>query len=115
MDYTPDKWVVIRVTDKATGKTHYRVFATWYGGYTGSDCWKMNSGIVSVVKRDDGCLEFFGESGSVYFCHENCWGMSGYGVGVLDYVIKQNTNAEVVMMPEETDLLTLPYKRSCAQ
>jgi hypothetical protein len=108
MDYTPDKWVVIKIVANETGNTHYRVFATWYGGYTGSDSWKMNSGITRVIKRDDGCFEFFGESGSVYFCHENCWGMSGYGSNVLtSYQSHEGTT--ITMLPEETDLTAIEY------
>jgi hypothetical protein len=115
MDYTPDKWVIIKITNKATEDVHYRVFATWYGGYTGSDSWKMNSGIVSAIKREDGCFEFFGESGSVYFCHENCWGTSGYGHGVLEYYMKNTEQAEIEVLPEDTDILSIKYKWSCTK
>lgn len=109
MSYNPDRWVVIKITDKATEEFHYRVFATWYGGYCGSDSWKMNSGIVSLVKRDS-FYEFTGESGSVYSCHENCWGTSVYGHSVLEYYINNTEQAVIEVLPEDTDLLSIKYQ-----
>lgn len=114
MDYRPDKWVVIKITNKETAEVHYRVFATWYGGYCGSDSWKMNSGIVSVVKRG-GFFEFSGESGSVYFCHENCWGTSGYGQSILDYYTNNTEQAMIEVLPEDIDLLSIKYQWSCTK
>lgn len=83
-EYVPDRWVVITITNKETGKSHQRVFAGWYGGYTGGDSWQMNSGITKV--RDTGShYEFDGQSGSVYKCHKESYGMSGYMSGVLQW------------------------------
>lgn len=110
MDYAPDKWVVIKIVATENGDTHYRVFATWYGGYTGSDSWKMNSGITRVEKTDDG-YALFGESGSVYLCHQNCWGLSGYGSSVLKS-FETNTDVTISMLPQETDLTTVEYVTS---
>ena len=43
-DYSPDRWVVVKIV---TAKERlYKVFASWSGGYGGSDSWKMNSGIT---------------------------------------------------------------------
>ena len=58
--YTPDKWLLIKVNGE---NPHYRVFASWYGGYLGSDSWRMNSGITKVTENNDSYL-FEGESGS---------------------------------------------------
>jgi len=69
----------------------------------------MNSGIVRAVKRDK-CYEFFGESGSVYYCHENCWGTSGYGQGVLEYYMKNTEQAMIEVLPEDTDYFVLNCK-----
>jgi hypothetical protein len=48
--HNPDKWVIIKITGK---DPHYRVFCSWYGGYGGSDSWRMNSGITKLIEEDD--------------------------------------------------------------
>jgi hypothetical protein len=85
-DYTPDRWMVLRIqTDK---EILYKVFASWSGGYTGSDSWKMNSGIVRATFVDP-YWEFDGSSGSVYRCHKDAYGTNGYGGAVLSNLTGQ--------------------------
>jgi hypothetical protein len=71
--YTPDKWVIMK-TDVG-GTLHYRVLASWYGGYLGSDSWKMSSGIVSIIETEEE-YGFSNESGSLYRCFKNSLGTS---------------------------------------
>lgn len=74
---SPDRWVIVQF-DNCVKK----VFATWYGGLTGSSCWNLNSGVKSIEKKD----KFYyitGYSGSVYKCHEEAYGLSVYGAGIL--------------------------------
>ena len=78
-EYSPDKFVVVEF--KTPTETILKVIGSWYGGYTGSDSWRMNSGIESVSKV--GKVYYFnGYSGSVYECHEDAYGMSLYTSGV---------------------------------
>lgn len=111
--YAPDKWLVIKLNYE-TG-SHYRVFGSWYGGWAGSDSWRMNSGIVSVT-QDDHCYYFKGTSGSVYSCYKNCYGASGYGTSVLENMIDQQrklgTNIDI--LADSTDFLNLDYKDTYA-
>lgn len=73
--YHPDRWVVIEVT---SGDLVYRkVFSGNYGGYLGSDTWKLSSAIESV-KEDENGYEFLCQSGSTYKCHKQAFGMSAY-------------------------------------
>jgi hypothetical protein len=73
-EYTPDRWVILELSDKDT--TVQKVFAGWYGGYLGSDSWKISSGIVE--EKDDGeYYEFLNHSGSIYRCHKKSQGMTG--------------------------------------
>ncbi len=73
--YTPDAWVIVKVTNK--DEVFYRVFAGWYGGYAGTDSWKLNSGITRV--EDEGnYYKFFGETGSCYNCGKSAERMTGY-------------------------------------
>jgi hypothetical protein len=104
---TPDKWVVIKITNQSN-ETHYRVFACWYGGYIGSDSWQMNSGITKVNLVNN-FYEFIGSSGSVYRCHINSYGTSGYGQSVLNNFINKSEELTIEVMPEDTDYITLEY------
>jgi hypothetical protein len=107
-DCTPDRWIVVKIT---TPKERlYKVFATWSGGYGGSDAWQMNSGITQAILVDDS-WEFKGYSGSVYSCHKNAYGTNGYGgrvlQGFIDKMPAQTGTMEV--MPESTDWAALDY------
>lgn len=73
--YTPDRWVVIEIT--APELSIKKVLASWYGGYLGSDSWKISSGIIETKEFDDR-YEFINHSGSIYVCYKNSYGMSGY-------------------------------------
>ena len=108
MDYQPDRWVVVKIT---TPKEHlYKVFACWSGGYTGSDSWKMNSGITRATLVDNR-WEFDGYSGSVYSCHKEAYGTNGYGGNVLQNFIDQmpSQGATMEIMAGDTDWATLDY------
>ena len=39
-DYTPDKWIVVKIEGGEFPLT-YKVFACWYGGYLNGDSWKI--------------------------------------------------------------------------
>ena len=67
-EYTPDRWCVIRIPDPK--ETVYKVFASWSGSYTGSDSWKLNSGITQAVLVN-GAWEFEGSSGSGVECPQS--------------------------------------------
>ena len=96
-EYTPDLWCVVEVT--SDNATFCKIFACWYGGFTGSDSWKLSSGIESV--KDVGeYLEFPQSSGSVYVCHKNSYGMSGYGSAVFAQ-LQQQLPGLLRMMSEE--------------
>ena len=73
--YTPEKWQIIQISDDNI--TVQKVFAGWYGGYLGSDSWKLSSGIVDCVEFDDR-YEFTNHSGSLYICYKQSQGTTGY-------------------------------------
>jgi hypothetical protein len=107
-EYSPDRWVIIKIT---TAKEHlYKVFACWSGGYTGSDSWKMNSGITHATLVDNH-WEFSGYSGSVYSCHKDSYGTNGYGGNVLQRFIDAapEQDARIEIMPEDTNWAQVPY------
>ena len=107
--YNPNRWLVISITHEA--KTHYRVFATWSGGYLHGDSWKLNSGITKTT-LEDGVYHFEGSSGSVYQCREKSYGSNGYGWSVLNNLIKDAAeNGTLIQIKEEdTNWLELSYE-----
>jgi len=109
-DYNPDKWLVVKITGKDTPPI-YKVFACWYGGYLGSDSWKLNSGITAVTKKDD-YFFFDGFSGSVYSCRKGSYGTNLYGQGVLNNLIDkvERAGGTVKILSEETNWLEIKYE-----
>jgi hypothetical protein len=109
-EYTPDKWVVVKITGNEY-PTYYKVFACWYGGYAGSDSWKLNSGITRVYEEGH-CFMFDGSSGSTYACHKAQYGYNMYGGGVLNSMIEKSAKHDVTIeiMPEDTNWLEINYE-----
>ena len=107
-DYQPDRWVIVKIVTAT--ECLYKVFASWSGGYGGSDSWKMNSGITQARLVDDR-WEFSGYSGSVYSCHREGYGTNGYGGNVLQNFIDQmpGQGARMEIMPGDTDWASVPY------
>jgi len=109
-EYTPDKWLIVKITDTNKSESHYRIFACWYGGYLGSDSWKMNSGITKVTETGDYYF-FEGSSGSVYNCRKSCYGANGYGSGVLSGLIEKGAEQGILIavLDEDVNVMELDY------
>jgi hypothetical protein len=107
-DYAPDRWTVLRI--HTTIQVIYKVFASWSGGYTGSDSWKLNSGIVRATLVEDR-WEFDGSSGSVYSCHKDSYGTNGYGGHVLNGLLEKakKQGIEIDVLSKDTDWAALNY------
>jgi len=69
-EYTPDRWVVLEFDSVEYGK-YRKVLASWYGGFAGSDNWKLSSSIDNIVIAEDEFYSFYNSSGSVYYCHKS--------------------------------------------
>ena len=109
-DYQPDKWVVVKISSDKSPPIH-KVFACWYGGYAGSDSWKLNSGITRAYE-DGNCFMFDGSSGSTYICHKATYGTNGYGGGVLQTMIANasKNGITIEILHEETNWLEINYE-----
>jgi hypothetical protein len=86
-NYYPDKWVLVEIDSTKHGKIT-KVLASWYGGYMNGDSWKLSSGVNKITKTDSG-YEFLNDSGSVYFCHKEGYGMSGYTHSIYANFVEQ--------------------------
>jgi hypothetical protein len=105
MNYTPDKWVVIRM--ETNEQAIYKVFATNYGAYTTGDSWRLNSGI-SKVEDLGGYYNFHGYSGSVYSCPKNNYGTSSYTGSILAECIDcMEPKATIQILPPDYDFTLL--------
>lgn len=104
-EYNPDCWVIIKLSgiDVQDGPL-YKVLAGWYGGYTGGDSWKINSGITKITTVGD-VYEVEGYSGSTYMCHKNVERMSGYTASILKDFVNQIGEKDVVI--EVVDIETI--------
>jgi hypothetical protein len=109
-EYRPDKWLVVKISGKEY-PTIYKVFACWYGGYAGSDSWKLNSGITKVTLEGN-VFAFEGSSGSVYECHKDVYGANSYGYGVLENMVNKalEHGVRIEVLPEKTDWFKLQYE-----
>ena len=86
-DYTPDRWVIVRITSHKH-PTIDKIVGSWYGGYAGSDEWRMSSGICKVISQDDH-YEVHNYSGSVYMLFKGAEGTSAYTGSVLNNMATQ--------------------------
>ena len=108
--YNPDKWLVVKITGNDLPPVH-KVFACWYGGYAGSDSWKLNSGITKATLEGN-VFSFEGSSGSVYECHKDIYGTNMYGGSVLENMIAtaKDNGISIEILPEDTNWLEIVYE-----
>ena len=95
-EFTPDKWVVIEINHGE--EKIERILSSWYGGWAGSDSWRLSSGITEVEELEDSYI-IKNHSGSVYTCFKGRYGMSAYTMGVLEGFKKE----AVITMVEKYD------------
>tara|TARA_R110000868_G_scaffold46963_10_gene154572 strand:- start:860 stop:1195 length:336 start_codon:yes stop_codon:yes gene_type:complete len=109
MSNYPDKWVVFKITNKYS-MSIYKVFASWYGGFAGSDSWKLNSGITKVSLNDN-VYSFEGYSGSVYECHKRDYGTNLASQTALNNMIEmgEKHGVTIEVLPENTNWLEINY------
>jgi hypothetical protein len=86
-DYTPDRWVIVEINSAEHGKIR-KVLGSWYGGFAGSDSWRMNSGIEQVIDQGN-YYDIVGYSGSVYRCIKGAEGMSAYTTSIFENYKKE--------------------------
>ena len=87
MTLHPDRWFIINMT--LDDKTTQHVFSGSYGGYTGTDSWRMSTAIATIV-REDKVYKIETVSGTSYECHIGAYGASGYMLNVYQYYLDDN-------------------------
>lgn len=107
--YNPDLWSLIEIAQD-DGEKLVKVLASWYGGYAGSNSWKLSSGVTDV-KMGESWAEITNHSGSVYTCHESNYGMSGYTASVYQTFVDQAGDRIRLLTEAEAG----EYLNACAQ
>ena len=98
--YIPDYWVIVEIT--SSNDKVRKVFASWYGGFINGDSWRLSSGITEILDINDEYYEIHNESGSVYICNKNRYGMSLYAESVYaDLIRKKSEDIEFFILDEE--------------
>lgn len=87
-EYAPDRWEIVKIN--YNGDVVYKVLGSWYGGYAGSDSWRLSSGITAIDESDT-CFTVKNESGSTYTCYKGGQGMSGYTHSIFNSLKSQET------------------------
>lgn len=105
--YTPDCWEILRVT-RNDGDVIDKVIAGWYGGFAGSNSWKISSGIESVIEHDDH-YEMPQSSGSTYLLGKGTRRMSGLMMSIYSSFVTQMVESDMgtLELLEDIDPLTL--------
>jgi hypothetical protein len=95
-EYQPDRWVIVRISSKEHGQID-KVLGSWFGGFGGSDEWRMNSGIDRIEEHDK-YYDIHGYSGSVYKCYKGSEGWSAYANMNYNHLKKKLEESGLGMM-----------------
>jgi len=95
--FYPDEWVLIHHEGE---DEHWRLFASWRGGYLDGESWRLNSGIVRL-EEDEHFFYFYSASGTCYEVTKTSYGIgSTYNMNVLLDMIQDNAYTVVQEMPD---------------
>lgn len=113
-EYSPDLWTLLEITSPA-GERHFRVLASWVGGYLGSDSWKMSSGITKI-EECEGEYRVHNESGSIYLCRKGAQGMTGFASGVLaNYQVRARAAGAAIENLDSVADVAVPFEPASRQ
>lgn len=96
--YKPDAWVIVELGPQET--RYHRVLGGWYGGFAGSDSWRLSSGITRIEKEAE-VWKIYNESGSIYYCHERCERTTGLMDNVLNNLIANESLGAKKIQPQD--------------
>lgn len=102
---TPDSWIVFKI--QTPEETFFKLFSCWYGSFLDGDKWRLNSGITSVTKDDNGFYIVKGNSDTVYKVHKSSYNKcTTYCNGVKESLMGNGEfNIEVIDLDEYLKLL----------
>ena len=100
--YSPDVWVILKIA-AVDEEPIYKILAGWYGGFAGSNSWKLSSGITTVepdLEFDQ--IHYHQSSGSTYICGAHTYGFSSLTQSMFNNWAKQSeeNNFTIEVMPK---------------
>ena len=109
-EYTPEKWVVLNIKftkDDGSKVTRQVIYSGNYGGWAGSDTWKISTNIKGVQDKGN-YFSVLCSSGSTYELYKSSNGMSGYMVQMWDFLFQNFKNeGDVTIAKEYEDTSTI--------
>lgn len=106
MEY-PDKAILMHFI----AEDKYSVFASFYGGYLGSDSWRRSSPIQKFELEDE-IVTATTESGNQYKFSLNGLGTSGYAQSVLNGALTEDVNKNIKLLGTKDEVLAVVEKFS---
>ena len=104
--HTPHNWILVEITGT---DPHYRVFASWCGGYLDGDRWRLNSGILSA-EEDSEYYYFYGYSRSIYKCHKETYGIkNSFSMSALSNIV-ENSAGKMHIIEDCPDVMNMDWK-----
>jgi len=100
-EYAPDRWQIVCI--KGSEGEACKVLGSWYGGYAGSDSWRLSSGITKITESDM-CYTVLNESGSMYTLYKGSQGMSGYTHSIYQSLKSQETETLTINVIDIADI-----------
>lgn len=101
--YVPDVWVIVKIT-VADEAPIYKILAGWYGGFAGSNSWKLSSGIASIEVDPDfpEQTHYHQASGSTYITNSCNYGFSSMTSSMFCFWVKDGLerNFTIETMPQ---------------
>ncbi len=90
----PDKWIVLEISSENHG-TFRKILSSWYGGYLGSDSWRLSSVIINCSENEH-AYEFNTETSS-YICNKNSLGMNLMARDILKKLIDHSASSNITV------------------
>lgn len=101
--YTPSGWAFLKIQSHEQDDVIVKVFASWVGGYTAGDSWRLNSGVTKIEENDTEYV-VLGYSGSGYILSKKSNYITSWNRQVLDDMIAElrsyGHQAEIISVQE---------------
>jgi hypothetical protein len=99
-----DKFVIVKIEEG--NNIFYKAILGWYGGYLGSDSYKVNSGISKLEEIDDYYL-IHGYSGSMYKVYKKSMGFTSLTSQIYDSLkeVAEINNFKIELVENIQDLI----------
>lgn len=105
--YKPDGWALLKIQVEGCDSL-VKVFASWSGGYTSGDSWRVNSGCTKIEENETAYIAY-GYSGSEYVLSKNSNYITSYNREILEDMIGEllsyGHKAEVISVEEARKII----------